>query len=106
MAVMANGPIQAVLQATVAPDFQGRIFTLYGSLSTMVAPIGLLLAAPLAEIFGVRAWYLIGGLVCLLTGCVAFFVPAIVRIEERTIAEPDGQPSTVGDPLPSMVTHA
>ncbi len=90
MASMANGPIQAVLQATVAPEFQGRVFTLYGSLATMTTPIGLLMAAPLAEIFGVRAWYLTGGLVCLLMGCAAFFVPAFVRIEDEAGTDPAG----------------
>jgi DHA3 family macrolide efflux protein-like MFS transporter len=88
MAAMANGPIQAVLQATVAPEYQGRVFTLYGSLASIATPIGLLLAAPLAEMFGVRAWYLSGGLVCLVMGIVAFFVPAIVRIESEGATAP------------------
>ena len=86
MATMANGPIQAVLQATVAPEYQGRVFTLYGSVATIATPVGLLLAAPLAELFGVRVWYLTGGLVCLVMGCAAFFVPAIVRIESEAAA--------------------
>jgi DHA3 family macrolide efflux protein-like MFS transporter len=77
----ANGPIQAVLQATVAPEFQGRVFTLYASLGTLVAPIGLALAAPVAELFGVRIWYAAGGLACVTMGVVAFFVPALARIE-------------------------
>lgn len=77
----ANGPIQAVLQATVAPEFQGRVFTLYASLGTLVAPIGLALAAPVAELFGVRVWYAAGGLACVSMGVVAFFVPAIARLE-------------------------
>ncbi len=86
MATMANGPIQAILQTTIAPEYQGRVFTLYGSLASITTPVGLLLAAPLAELFGVRAWYLTGGLVCLAMGCVAFFVPAIVRIESEAAA--------------------
>jgi len=77
----ANGPIQAVLQATVAPEFQGRVFTLYTSLATVVAPIGLAVAAPVAEILGVRAWYAAGGIACVTMGVAAFFIPAIARIE-------------------------
>lgn len=77
----ANGPIQAVLQATVAPEFQGRVFTLYASLGTLVAPIGLLLAAPVAEVFGVRVWYAAGGLACVSMGVVSFFIPSIARLE-------------------------
>jgi len=77
----ANGPISAVLQATVAPEFQGRVFTLYASLGTLVAPIGLVLAAPVAELFGVRVWYAAGGLACLTMGVAGFFVRSIARIE-------------------------
>ena len=40
-----------------------------------------MLAAPVAELLGIRAWYLAGGMVCLLMGVSAFFVPAIVHIE-------------------------
>ncbi len=86
MATMANGPILAVLQATIAPEYQGRVFTLYSSVAILATPVGLLLAAPLAELFGVRVWYLTGGLVCLVMGCAAFFVPAIVRIESEAAA--------------------
>jgi DHA3 family macrolide efflux protein-like MFS transporter len=100
MAAMANGPIQAVLQATVAPEYQGRVFTLYGSLASITTPIGLLLAAPLAEMFGVRAWYLSGGLVCLVMGIAAFFVPAIARIESASAATSGEQQAEVPAPSP------
>lgn len=78
----ANGPIQAILQATTAADYQGRVFTLVGSLAAATAPLGLLLAAPVAEIVGVRAWYVAGGLVCLSMGVAGFFLPSLMRIEE------------------------
>jgi DHA3 family macrolide efflux protein-like MFS transporter len=76
-----NGPIQAILQATIAPEYQGRVFTLVGSLAAVTAPLGLLLAAPVAEIAGVRAWYVAGGLVCLAMGVAGFFLPSLLRIE-------------------------
>jgi hypothetical protein len=75
--------------ATVAPEFQKRVFTLYASLGTLVAPIGLVLAAPVAELFGVRVWYAAGGLACLTMGVAGFFVRSIARIES---------PATVTDP--------
>jgi DHA3 family macrolide efflux protein-like MFS transporter len=90
----ANGPIQAVLQATVAPEFQGRVFTLYASLGTVVAPIGLLLAAPVAEMFGVRVWYAAGGLACVSMGVAAIFVPSVAGLGSS--AEP-----TPGESSPS-----
>lgn len=77
---LVNGPIHALLQATIAPELQGRIFTLYGSLATLAAPAGLLLAAPLAETLGVLAWYGAGGVVCLLMGLVGFALPRVLQL--------------------------
>jgi DHA3 family macrolide efflux protein-like MFS transporter len=79
----ANGPIQAILQATIATGYQGRVFTLMGSIAGTTAPLGLLLAAPVAETVGVRAWYLAGGLVCAAMGVAGFFLPSLMRIEEQ-----------------------
>jgi DHA3 family macrolide efflux protein-like MFS transporter len=83
---LANGPILAIIQATIPAELQGRVFTLMGSLAGVMAPVGLLLAAPVADLFGVRIWYVIAGLACLAMGCAAFFVPAILRIEEDGLA--------------------
>lgn len=86
MAPMTNGPILAVMQATIAPDYQGRVFTLMSSVAAGMMPLGLLLAAPVADLVGVRAWYLIGGAVCLGMGIAAFFVRAIMEIESPPAA--------------------
>ena len=83
-----NGPIQAVLQATVAPEFQGRIFTLYMSACGAMAPLGLLIAAPVAELVGIRALYTAAGVACLAMGAGGFLVPSIKSIEEEVI-EPE-----------------
>jgi DHA3 family macrolide efflux protein-like MFS transporter len=84
VAPLANGPIQAILQATVAADYQGRVFTLIGSIAGAMAPLGLLLAAPVAEALGVRAWYVAGGLLSIAMGIAGFFLPSLMRIEEST----------------------
>jgi DHA3 family macrolide efflux protein-like MFS transporter len=78
----ANGPIQAILQAPIAADYQGRVFTLIGSLAGATAPLGLLLAAPIAELVGVRSWFMMGGSVCLAMGIAGFFLPSLMRIEQ------------------------
>ncbi len=83
---LVNGPIQAMLQATTAPDFQGRIFTLVGSLAGMTAPLGLILAAPVADLFGVRTWFYAGAVACVSMGLGALAVPAITRIEQLEVA--------------------
>jgi DHA3 family macrolide efflux protein-like MFS transporter len=79
---LINGPVYAILQATIAPDYQGRVFALVTSLVTAVAPLGLLVAAPVAELVGVGAWYLAGGVACVLMGAAGFFAPALMGIEE------------------------
>jgi hypothetical protein len=43
----------------------------------------LLLAGPVADFAGVRVWYVLGAVACLAMGTAAFFVPAIVHIEEN-----------------------
>jgi len=90
MIPLINGPIHAILQATVQPEMQGRVFTLVGSLASAMAPVGLVLAGPLADTFGVRAWYVTAGVVCLLIGIAGFFIPAVMTIEEnrREIGQP------------------
>ena len=60
-----------------------------GSLAAATAPLGLLLAAPVAEMVGVRAWYVTGGLVCLSMGVAGFLLPSLMRIEESP--EGDGE---------------
>ncbi len=83
MIPMTNGPIMAVLQATVAPGMQGRVFSLITGVVTAIAPVGLAIAGPMADWLGVRAWYVAGGVVCAGMGVVGFFIPAIRRIEEH-----------------------
>lgn len=80
---ITNGPLFAVLQATVAPDYQGRVFTVVNSLASAMMPLSLAVAGPLADWLGIRAWYVIGGLSCVAMGVVARFVPAIVNLEEN-----------------------
>ena len=86
----ANGCIAAIFQATIAPEYQGRVFTLMMSVAGAMTPVGLLLAAPLADLAGVRAWYLAGGVICAAMGAAAFFVPPILQIEASR-PEPGGK---------------
>ena len=72
-----------------------------GSLAAATAPLGLLLAAPVAEMVGVRAWYVTGGLVCLSMGVAGFFLPSLMRIEEA----PEGmakKPRTIDEYLAGL----
>ncbi|MGQ9699698.1 MAG: MFS transporter [Candidatus Bipolaricaulaceae bacterium] len=79
---MANGPIIAILQSAVAPEIQGRVFSLVDSLASGMSPLGLAVAGPVADLLGVQAWFLAGGVALLLMGLFGFFIPALVNIEE------------------------
>ncbi|MGH2536995.1 MAG: MFS transporter [Candidatus Promineifilaceae bacterium] len=78
-----DGPLFALLQAGVAPNMQGRVFTLLSSLVGLTSPLALALAGPLSELLGLQVWYLAAGAACLLAGAAGFFVPALVAIEAR-----------------------
>jgi len=79
---ITNGPLTAILQTAVAPEVQGRVFSVVGSLADLVSPLGLALAGPIADLFGVQVWFLLGGLGLIFMGTVGFFIPSLVHIEE------------------------
>jgi DHA3 family macrolide efflux protein-like MFS transporter len=80
---IVNGSLFAVLQAVVPPDMQGRVFTLALSGSAAMSPLGMAIAGPVADALGVQVWFWIGGIATLVMGAGAFFVPAIMRIEDK-----------------------
>jgi DHA3 family macrolide efflux protein-like MFS transporter len=80
---LINGPFFALLQSTVAPEMQGRVFTLVGSLCSAMMPLSLAVAGPLADAIGIRTWYVVGGAIFALVGASTFFVPVIVNIEQN-----------------------
>lgn len=77
-----NGAAYAVLQSTIAPEMQGRVFTLITSLATGISPLSLAVAGPLAEQFGIQFWYVVGGAICVLMGSVALMIPSVVNAEQ------------------------
>ena len=93
-----NGPLLAVVQAVVAPEMQGRVFTLISSAATAMTPLSLLIAGPLADKVGVQAWFIVGGIVTALIGLGAFFVPAILNIEGARVLANDQKAAAPENP--------
>nr|HID12486.1 MFS transporter [Anaerolineae bacterium] len=89
---ITNGPILAIIQAIVTPEMQGRVFTVIQSLASAMSPLSLAIAGPVADLLGVRTWYVIAGVVCALMGGGAFFVPAIVHLEDNHREAGKGMP--------------
>jgi MFS transporter, DHA3 family, macrolide efflux protein len=79
---ITNGPLFAVIQSTVAPDMQARIFSLLGSVGGAMAPIGLIIAGPVADRVGIQAWFFFGGSLCMVMAVAGLLIPAVMNIEE------------------------
>ena len=74
----------AIGQAIIPPEVQGRVFSLLASVSQGLAPLGLLIAGPFADTFGVRLWWVLSGIFIAGMGAGAFFFPTIVHLEDRS----------------------
>ncbi|MDY7041595.1 MAG: MFS transporter [Chloroflexota bacterium] len=83
MIPLVDGPIMAILQEVVAPEIQGRVFTLMGSLLWLTSPFSLAIAGPVSDWVGLQAWYVAAGVLCGTIGLAGFFVPAVVNIEQN-----------------------
>lgn len=83
---IVNGPLLAAVQAAVAPEMQGRVFTLINTMAGGMSPIGLIIAGPISDRLGVQTWFIIGGVVTGLMGLVSLFIPAIMHFEDGRVA--------------------
>lgn len=81
MLPVANGPIGALMQTIVRQDMQGRVMALINSGATAISPLGLLIAGPFSDLFGIRVWFWAGGILCVLIALTAFFIPVIMNVE-------------------------
>lgn len=83
MIPLVDGPIMAILQSSVSPELQGRVFMLMGSLLSLTSPFGLAVAGPISDWLGLSIWYLTAGGLCMGMGMAGFLIPAIAGIEEN-----------------------
>jgi DHA3 family macrolide efflux protein-like MFS transporter len=77
----------ALFQMLVPPQMQGRVFAWLLSVTQLLTPLGLLLAGPVADAWGVRTWWVMTGIMLVVMGASALLLPPVVHIEER------GQPA-------------
>jgi len=95
--VFANGPLMAIMQSTVTPEMQGRVFSLLTAGATAMMPLSLLISGPVADRFGIRFWYLFGGTVCILMTLAATFNPEIMEIEKNNNEARQPSPASAND---------
>ncbi len=80
---IAIGVGGALFQAIVPPEMQGRVFGLLISFTQALSPLGLLVAGPTAQAFGVPFWFVLTGIVFVLIGAAGLFIPDVIHIEQR-----------------------
>ncbi len=81
---LTMGPFMAVIQSTVEPDMQARILSLLWSIGSGMAPLGLMIAGPVADRVGIQAWFYLGGALCIFMGVVGLCIPAVMNIEAHS----------------------
>ncbi|MBN1202859.1 MAG: MFS transporter [Anaerolineae bacterium] len=81
---LSGGPIYAAIQAAVAPDMAGRVLTLMNSAILLMTPLAMVIAGPVADLAGPRAWYLVASVgLALLAGSIRL-TPSIMHLEDST----------------------
>lgn len=80
---IVNGSLFAIMQSTVPDEIQGRVIAIILSGTAAMAPLGLAVAGPLAELIGVRVWFVLGGILIMVMGIAGFFIPPVMNIEKQ-----------------------
>lgn len=83
-----NASLMALLQAGVPNQMQGRAFSLLDAVIGLGAPVGLALGAPLGELIGIRALFVLVGVLGTLVCLAGFFSPALMRLDGAPAAAP------------------
>jgi len=71
-APLFNGPYMAMIQKSYEPEKLGRVLSFVTSIGLLASPIGLALAGPVVERFGVQMWFFWSGIVVALIGIYLF----------------------------------
>jgi len=105
MNAMVNGSGFALLQTLVAPEMQGRVFTVVMSMAGAVSPFSLAVGGPIADRFGIRVLYFIAGGSILLLALLAWRSPIIMNLEEQARAQSKSPEAGEKDPEESLTTE-
>jgi len=83
-----NGCAIGVMQTAIRADMQGRVFSLIGSATMAMTPLGLIIAGPVADAAGVPVWFLIGGVVTAVLMVIGFLTPSVLKLEDVIVEQP------------------
>lgn len=80
---LIRSSVMAIFQTYVPPEMQGRVFTLLLTSLSLMAPVSLMLAGPLAEAYGVPLLFIVTGVGCLIIAVVWLLNPTILNMETQ-----------------------
>jgi DHA3 family macrolide efflux protein-like MFS transporter len=80
---LCNGAVFSTVQSIVAPEMQGRVISLLMASAAAIAPLSLIVAGPISDTLGIRVWYLVAGVTCVVIGIGGFFVRPVMELEAR-----------------------
>jgi MFS transporter, DHA3 family, macrolide efflux protein len=80
---LGNRVAQALFQVLIVPDMQGRVFATLGALRSLMSPLGLALAGPFTDVFGIQSWMLCAGIGITIMVAAMPFIPEVADIEEK-----------------------
>ncbi len=80
---VCNSPLTALMQSSVEPSMQGRVFTLVGSVGNLATPLAMIISGPVADAVGIDIWYWIGGLGTLALTAVLAGNRPLMRLEQE-----------------------
>lgn len=87
MQVLANGSLSAILMSAVRRDMQGRVFSLLSAGAAAMMPLSLMIAGPLSDRFGIRTWFIGGGIICIAVSLLSLGLKSLMEIETNAASE-------------------
>jgi DHA3 family macrolide efflux protein-like MFS transporter len=92
---LSMGAQRALIQATVPPELQGRIFGIFTAALSVLQPIGFSLFGAFGDLLGPSRVFVIGGASVLALGALMGLTPPLMRMEQvGTAGEGGPQPAT------------
>jgi len=80
---VVDAPVAAIMQSTVPPEMQGRVFGLLGSLFSLTTPIGLCIVVMVGDTVSIPFWFQLAGAIAMAVAVLTFFIPAFMHLEEH-----------------------
>ena len=76
-----------IFQTVIPPDKQGRVLAISITIATAVAPIGMLISGPLAEILGIVFLFILSSILGIITIIIVWFFTNIRKLGDYQIPE-------------------